>query len=68
MRAEIIPVSKHRESGKTTSFEQFSADVVAAISAKERRVSKWYDLVTALESNEETIRMRSSAPFIVCPR
>jgi hypothetical protein len=68
MRSDIIPVSKHRESGKTTSFEQFSSDVASAISAKERRVVKWYALVAALESDEETVRMRSSAPFIVCPR
>lgn len=68
MRAEIIPVSKHRESGKMTSFEQFAADVVSTISAKERRVVKWNALVTQLESDDETVRMRSSAPFIVCPR
>ena len=66
-RAAIIPVSKHRESGKTTSFEQFSSDVVAAVSAKERRVVKWDALVKQLESEDETIRMRE-IPFLVCPR
>jgi hypothetical protein len=35
---------------------------------KERRVVKWYSLVASLESDEETVRMRSSTPFIVCPR
>ncbi len=40
LRSEIIPVSRHRESGKTTSFEQFAGEVVAAISAKEHRVVK----------------------------
>jgi hypothetical protein len=68
MRSEIIPVSRHRESGKTTSFEQFASDVVAAIAAKERRVVKWIALTAQLESEEETIRMRSTAPFLVCPR
>jgi hypothetical protein len=66
-RSEIIPVSKHRESGKLTSFDQFSSDVVAAVSAQERRVVKWYSLVRQLESDEEVVKMRD-IPVLLCPR
>lgn len=67
MRSQIIQVSRHRESGKVTSIENFASDLASSVSAQERRVVKWSSFVAALESDDEVVRMRE-APFLVCAR
>ena len=67
LRAAIIPVSKFRETAKTTSLEQFSGELLAALSAVDRRTVKWRQIAVLLESNIESVRLRASV-FVVCPR
>lgn len=66
LRAELIPLSKFRESAKVTSLEGFAADVTASLASVDRRLVRWRGLVKMLESENESVRLRSNC--LVCPR
>jgi hypothetical protein len=66
LRSEIIPLSKFRESAKVTSVEGFAADVTASLASVDRRLVRWRGLVRMLESENESVRLRTNC--LVCPR
>ena len=66
MRSEIVPLSRHRQSGKITSLEQWSSSVMACVSARERRVAQWTQLVERLNTDEEIIKLRDCNHLVCC--